>query len=44
VGPVKVRRKCLGTGKERLSCEFGSAKVDLTPYRDAADVLSRGGR
>lgn len=33
IGPLKIRRKCLGAGKERLSCEFVGAKLDLSPYR-----------
>ena len=33
IGPLKVRRKCLGAGKERLSCEFVDAALDLMPYQ-----------
>jgi alanyl-tRNA synthetase len=32
VGRLRVRRKCLGAGKERLSCEFVEAVVDLASY------------
>jgi alanyl-tRNA synthetase len=39
IGPVRVRRKCLGAGKERLSCEFAQATVDLAPYRSAGDAF-----
>ncbi|MGV3655379.1 MAG: alanyl-tRNA editing protein [Noviherbaspirillum sp.] len=32
VGPISIRRKCLGTGKERISCEFPSASIALEKY------------
>lgn len=32
VGALRVRRKSLGTGKERLSCDFTRATIDLAPY------------
>lgn len=34
VGEMQVRRKCLGKGKERISCEFPHAVVDLHRYHD----------
>jgi Ser-tRNA(Ala) deacylase AlaX len=32
VGELRLRRKSLGTGKERVSCEFPFALVDLAQY------------
>ncbi len=41
VGELRLKRKCLGTGKERLSCEFPFATIDLSRYRqDATDGYS----
>jgi alanyl-tRNA synthetase len=34
VGAITVRRKGLGTGKERLTCEFPAARVELGAYHD----------
>ncbi|MGU0872031.1 alanyl-tRNA editing protein [Pseudomonas aeruginosa] len=32
IGPLNVRRKRLGKGKERLICEFPEAEIDLSSY------------
>lgn len=41
VGQMRVRRKCLGSGKERLTCEFPEARIELGPYRsETATVCS----
>ncbi len=32
IGEILVKRRGMGAGKERLSCEFPSAKIDLSRY------------
>jgi len=32
VGAMQVKRKCLGKGRERISCEFPQAVIDLDRY------------
>lgn len=32
IGPLEIRRKRLGTGKERLGCTFSQARLDLARY------------
>ncbi len=32
IGPLTIRRKGLGAGKERISCTFAQASPDLLPY------------
>lgn len=34
IGALKVRRKRLGKGKERLICEFPNAEIDLSRYHE----------
>jgi alanyl-tRNA synthetase len=46
VGTILVKRRGMGTGKERLSCEFPSAVIDVSRYhveagKAAADPKSR---
>lgn len=32
VGELRLKRRSMGTGKERLACEFPNAKIDLSRY------------
>ena len=34
IGRLRVRRKRLGKGKERLICEFPDSEIDLSPYHE----------
>lgn len=42
VGPLQVRRKNTGRGKERLICAFSEARIDISPYyvEPAAEAVS----
>lgn len=41
VGELRVKRKSLGTSKERLSCEFPAAKINLSRY-DPIEIYGVG--
>ncbi|WJF90033.1 alanyl-tRNA editing protein [Paraburkholderia bonniea] len=44
IGRIAVRRKSMGAGKERLSCQFDSASFDLAPFHaNACGDRSQGG-
>jgi alanyl-tRNA synthetase len=42
IGRMRIKRKCLGSGKERLSCEFSEALPDLARYSER-DISLEGG-
>ncbi|REE22225.1 alanyl-tRNA synthetase [Paraburkholderia sp. BL27I4N3] len=42
IGRISVRRKSMGSGKERLSCQFDNARFDTASFHAADGVALRG--
>ena len=43
IGRITVRRKSMGAGKERLSCQFDDASVDVTSFHAGSYGTASGG-